>query len=296
MLFAFAASHAQLKGVPFDEAISFEEVEEYTVEELYGVLIKIEVEGITAYPYIYEVKSKGYYDALKRLSWILEANNISRSADIEDSYFRSHIDESDYNEVVYELSIEKGWIERTWYVYDDNWKIYMNGNDESIVVGVAQNKQEPFERERQAQPERLNNLGKNAFGNQGAGEIDGSQGVMEGSGSQGDINGSPDADSYGTGGGMGNGPSYGGLGSRTARGSLPLPNMSGCEIMQKIEIKVEIQVDQDGKVISAIVQSASFQDNCIWTMVVQAAEQSRFSVDQNANYRQTGWIKYIIVP
>jgi colicin import membrane protein len=155
---------------------------------------------------------------------------------------------------------------------------------------------ERIERERQLQAERLNNLGKNAFGNQGVGETDGSQGVTEGTGNQGDINGSPDADRYGTGGGLGDGISFGGLGSRRAMGSLPKPNMAGCEVTQKIEVKVEIQVDRDGKVISAIVQSATYQDNCIWTMVVEAAKQSRFSVDQNANYRQTGWIRYIIVP
>lgn len=154
--------------------------------------------------------------------------------------------------------------------------------------------EERIERERQQQAERLNNLGKNAFGNQGIGETEGSQGVTEGTGNQGDPNGSPDADRYGTGGGLGDEISFGGLGSR--RGNLPKPNMSGCEITQKIEVKVEIQVDRDGKVISAIVQSATFQDNCIWTMVVEAAMQSTFSVDQNANYRQTGWIKYIIVP
>ena len=156
--------------------------------------------------------------------------------------------------------------------------------------------EERIERERQQQAERLDNLGKNAFGNQGVGETDGSQGVTEGTGNQGDINGSPDADRYGTGGGLGDGISFGGLGSRRAMGSLPKPNMAGCEVTQKIEVKVEIQVDRDGKVISAIVQSATYQDNCIWTMVVEAAKKSRFSVDQNANYRQTGWIRYIIVP
>ena len=72
--------------------------------------------------------------------------------------------------------------------------------------------------------------------------------------------------------------------------------MSDCEVTQKIEVKVEIQVDREGKVISAIVTSATYQENCIWTMVVEAAKRSRFSVDQTANYRQTGWIKYIIVP
>ena len=55
-------------------------------------------------------------------------------------------------------------------------------------------------------------------------------------------------------------------------------------------------LDREGNVVSAIVTSATYQDNCIWTMVVEAARRSRFSMDQNANYRQTGWIRYIIVP
>ena len=137
MLSAFTASQAQFKGVPFDEAISLEEAEDYTDEVLYNVLIKVEEDSLTAYTYFYEVKSKGYYDALKQLSWILEANNISRSADIDDSYFESHVDESDYNDVVFILSMERGWIERSWYVYDDQWKILMIGNDEVIMVGVV---------------------------------------------------------------------------------------------------------------------------------------------------------------
>lgn len=156
--------------------------------------------------------------------------------------------------------------------------------------------QQRIERERQQQAERLNNLGKNAFGRQGVGETDGSQGITEGDGNQGVTNGSPDADRYGTGGGLGDGISFGGLGSRRALGNLPKPNLSDCVVTQKIEVKVEIQVDKEGKVISAIVTSATYQENCIWTMVVEAAMQSRFSEDQTANYRQTGWIKYIIVP
>ncbi len=156
--------------------------------------------------------------------------------------------------------------------------------------------QERIERERQEQAAKLNNLGKNAFGNKGVGETEGSEGITEGNGNQGVTTGSPDADRYDTGGGLGNGISFGGLGSRQAVGSLPKPNMSGCDITQKIEVKVEIQVDKDGKVISASVLTATYQDNCIWTMVVEAAKKSRFSVDQGANYRETGWIRYIIVP
>jgi colicin import membrane protein len=155
--------------------------------------------------------------------------------------------------------------------------------------------QERIERERQQQAERLNKMGRDAFGNQGVGEDDGSQGVNGGTGNQGDPNGSPDADRYGTGGGLGEGISFGGLGSR--RGSVPKPDLSGCGgINQKIEITVDIQVDRDGKVVSAVLGTATYTDKCINEMVLKAARQSSFSPDQNANYRQTGWIKYIITP
>ena len=164
----------------------------------------------------------------------------------------------------------------------------------------AREEQERIEREererQQAQAERLNNLGRDAFGNQGVGETEGSEGITQGSGNQGDPNGSPDADRYDTGGGLGDGISFGGLGSRRARGSLPKPNMAGCDVTQKIEVQVEVQVDRNGNVISAIVTSSTYQNKCIWDMVVEAAKKSKFSVDQNANYRQTGWIRYIIVP
>ncbi len=151
-----------------------------------------------------------------------------------------------------------------------------------------------IEREKQQRAQQLNNMGRDAFGRQGVGETEGSEGITEGSGNQGVANGSPDADRYDTGGGLGDGISFGGLGSRT--GSLPKPNMAGCDITQKIEVRVEIQVGRDGKVIRAIVTNATYQNKCIWDMVVEAAKKSRFSVDQGANFRQTGWIKYIIVP
>ncbi len=168
--------------------------------------------------------------------------------------------------------------------------------EQERVEREAREEQERIERERQAQAERLNNLGRDAFGNQGVGETEGSEGITQGSGNQGDPNGSPDADDYGTGGGLGNNPYSYGLGSRKARGTWPKPNMSGCDVTQKIEVKVEVQVDQNGNVISAIVTSSTYQNKCIWDMVVAAAKKSKFSVDQSANYRQTGWIRYIIVP
>lgn len=154
--------------------------------------------------------------------------------------------------------------------------------------------QERIERERQAQAERLNNLGRDAFGNQGVGETEGGEGITQGDGNQGDPNGTPDADRYGTGGGLGDGITVGGLGSR--QGSVPKPNVSGCEVTQKIEIRVDIQVDREGRVVSASVGQATYQDQCLWETVVAAAKRSRFAADQSANYRQTGWIKYIIVP
>jgi len=166
--------------------------------------------------------------------------------------------------------------------------------EQERIERECREEQERIERERQAQAERLNNLGRDAFGNQGVGETEGSEGITQGSGNQGDPNGSPDADRYYTGGGLGDGISFGGLGSR--RGSVPKPNVDGCEVTQKIEIRVDIQVDRDGRVLQASVGQATYQDKCLWDTVVAAAKRSRFSADQNANYRQTGWIKYIIVP
>ena len=154
--------------------------------------------------------------------------------------------------------------------------------------------QERIERERQAQAERLNNLGRDAFGNQGVGETEGGEGITQGGGNQGDPNGSPDADNYGTGGGLGDGISFGGLGSR--RGSVPKPNLEGCEVTQRIEIRVDIRVNRNGNVVIATVGEATYQDKCIWDMVVEAAKKSKFSADQNAESTQTGWIKYIITP
>jgi colicin import membrane protein len=152
--------------------------------------------------------------------------------------------------------------------------------------------QERIARERREQAERLNNAGRNAFGNQGVGETEGSQGVTEGTGNQGVINGSPDADRYDTGGGLGDGISFG-LGSRKGS-SLPKPDLSGCDVTQKIEVTVDIQVDREGNVVSAIIVRATYTDKCINDMVLEAARNSKFSVDPNAGYRQTGWIRYVL--
>lgn len=168
--------------------------------------------------------------------------------------------------------------------------------EQERIEREAREEQERIERERQEQAARLNNAGRDAFGNQGVGKTEGGEGITEGDGNQGDPAGDPDADRYGTGGGLGNnGGSYG-LGTRTAVGRLPLPNVEGCEVTQKIEVKVEIVVDKEGNVISATVLEANFGDDCIWDMVEEAAKKSKFSVDQSASYQQTGWIRYTIVP
>ena len=136
---------------------------------------------------------------------------------------------------------------------------------------IEREEQDRIERERQQQAERLNNLGKSAFGNQGSGQTEGSQGQTEGTGNQGDINGSPDADRYGTGGGLGDGISFG-LGSGRTAGSLPKPNMSECEVTQRIVVRVDIQVDRDGNVVSAMVGESTFTDNCINNMVIGSSQ------------------------
>ncbi len=166
--------------------------------------------------------------------------------------------------------------------------------EQERIERERQAKQERIERERRERAEQINNMGRNAFGRQGVGGTEGSEGVTEGSGNQGVTSGSPDADRYDTGGGLGDGISFGGLGSR--RGSVPKPDLSDCEVTQRIEITVDIQVDREGNVISAIVRGGNYQDKCIWDTVVAAAKRSKFSPDQSANFRQTGWIKYTILP
>jgi outer membrane biosynthesis protein TonB len=142
----------------------------------------------------------------------------------------------------------------------------------------------------------LNNLGRNTFGRQGVGEENGSQGVDPGTGkNQGKVTGTPGASNYSDGSGLGDGASYG-LGSRKAVGQIPKPNVDDCNVSSRIVVKVEIQVDRNGTVVSASVLSATFADNCIWNVVVQAARITKFTSDQNASFKQTGWIEYTIEP
>jgi colicin import membrane protein len=147
---------------------------------------------------------------------------------------------------------------------------------------------------RRIQAEKLQKLGKDAFGNKGVGTEQGSEGVTQGTGNQGDISGTPDSDNYDTGGGLGNGNSYS-LGDRKVKGQLPKPIVGACEVTAKITVQIQIDVDNLGNVVGAPkVLKATYQDDCIYEAVLKAAKLAKFSPSDQ--YRQRGWITYIIEP
>ena len=74
-------------------------------------------------------------------------------------------------------------------LYEKNYMI--TGSDDAILVGVA-NAPNGYERESQQQTDVSNSISRNVFGNQG------------------DPSGSPDTENYDTGGGLGQGISFGG--------------------------------------------------------------------------------------
>jgi len=147
--------------------------------------------------------------------------------------------------------------------------------------------------EKRKQAEAIQKMGESAFGNKGVGTGQGSEGVTEGSGNQGSLGGQPGADNYGDGGGLGKGMSYG-LGTRKVIGNLPKPNVESCNITSKIVIKVEIDVDSDGKVVSARIDESTYEDDCIYEAVKKAALSAKFS--KSEIIKQRGWINYIIEP
>lgn len=161
---------------------------------------------------------------------------------------------------------------------------------------AEQRRIEEERRKQEEQANRINNLGRNTFGRQGTGEQQGSEGVNPGTGTnQGTTTGSPGATNYGDGSGLGDGISYG-LGGRGVVGSVPKPNVANCEVNSRIEVRVNIKVDQKGNVVEATRGGGTFDDNCIWTTVLEAARRTKFTGDQNASFRQTGWIRYTIEP
>ena len=157
-------------------------------------------------------------------------------------------------------------------------------------------KQREEEEKKRQQTEKLQNLGKSAFGTAGVGTTDGSEGVTAGRGDQGSLGGVPGADNYAEGGGLGGGISYG-LGDRKVVGRLPEPFLAGCVVTSRIYVRVQINVDRDGKVVGEPrVLDATFQDDCIYKAVIAAASKAKFNPDPNAAFRQQGWIRYIIDP
>ncbi|HYW95988.1 MAG TPA: cell envelope integrity protein TolA [Bacteroidales bacterium] len=156
-------------------------------------------------------------------------------------------------------------------------------------------KQRLEEQRKKEQADKLQKMGKNAFGNKGVGTTEGSEGITSGKGNQGSPEGTPGVDNYGTGGGLGNGISYG-LGNRRAVGSWPRPVVTNCEVTSRIIVKVQVDVDSKGNVVGEPqVPNATYQDKCIYEAVLNAARHAKFSVDPNS-VKQRGWISYIIEP
>jgi colicin import membrane protein len=149
---------------------------------------------------------------------------------------------------------------------------------------------------REQQADRLNRMGESTFGRQGVGEQQGSEGVTPGTGTnQGAVTGTPGATTYGDGTGLGDSKNYG-LGNRTVVGTLPPPIVDDCSVTSRIIVTVEIQVDRSGSVVGTSIKDATFSDPCINNAVLAAARKTRFTGDQNAAFRQTGWIRYTIEP
>ena len=145
---------------------------------------------------------------------------------------------------------------------------------------------------REQQADRLNRMGETTFGRQGVGEQEGSEGVTPGTGNQGTTTGSPGATNYGDGSGLGD---YN-LQGRNVEGILPKPNVKECVVDSRIVVKVEIQVDRTGNVVSAVPAGGTYSDNCINNAVRAAAMATKFNSNPNALLRQTGSITYTIEP
>jgi len=157
-------------------------------------------------------------------------------------------------------------------------------------------KQREEEEKKKQQAEKIQSMGKSAFGTAGVGTTEGSEGITNGTGNQGSIVGTPDADTYADGGGLGSGITYG-LGDRKVAGKLPEPLLTNCIVTSQIIVTVQINVDRDGNVVGEPrVLKATYQDDCIYKAVIEAATKSKFNVDPNAAFRQQGWIRYIIDP
>ena len=301
MLFALTASQAQIKGVPINKAVHAEDLELHTVKDMHDILTKIDREDIVVYAYFYEVKGKGYYDALKRLEKILEANDIKRSPDVDDTYFPSSVDEHDYNIVALALFGEIGWIEKSWSVYDGQWKIVMVGDADAISVAVIHFKSSaamenawrslvnpPVEEEPWKVNERALNRGR-----ANTDETSGSEGITEGDGNQGSITGSPDSDNYLDGLSSGRGGIDFSLTGRNPV-SLPKPEYNVQEVGKVV---IKIRVNRDGVVTyaEAGAQGTNTLNKELLEAARKAALKARFNSSPDAAFTQQGTITYHFV-
>lgn len=149
--------------------------------------------------------------------------------------------------------------------------------------------------EQQRKAGEINNRAKNAFGGNGKGTADSkstSQGATYGPGNQGSTNGSANADKYGPGGGVGNGPSAS-LEGRIGI-SLPKPYYPGNE---EGIVVVQVTVDKNGVVTKAEpgAKGSNTANPELVAAAKKAALQARFNADANAAAFQVGTITYRFV-
>ena len=152
---------------------------------------------------------------------------------------------------------------------------------------------ERLEREaKERQAKEISNRTANVFA--AAGKSNGnstSEGDAGGSGNQGSLNGDPNSKSR-TGSGLGNSGNSYSLAGRSLVGSLPTPVYN---IQEEGVVVVQVEVDQNGKVISAtpIVRGSTTQNPQLWQEAKAAALKARFSSNAAAASKQVGTITYI---
>lgn len=122
-----------------------------------------------------------------------------------------------------------------------------------------------------------------------AGSTATSDGTGQGKGNQGDLSGSPEGSYDGT--GTGNSGGSASLAGRSLAGSLPKPDYG---VKEEGRVVIEINVDQNGNVISAAYRSvgSTTQNSTLVAAALRAARQARFNVDNNAAPSQRGTITY----
>lgn len=121
-------------------------------------------------------------------------------------------------------------------------------------------------------------------------EYKGSEGVNQGEGNQGSPTGSEDATNRSLGLSGGDGPRA----DLTGRNPVYLPTPE-FDAQKEGIVKVEIQVDRSGKVVSAVpgVKGSTTLDSYLLNVAKKAALSSRFDSKPDAQYMQSGTITYI---